>query len=102
MKWYQYTIRPRSAPSSVSPIPALLGPLPKSMTHRRLSDLLFKSSRSARRSFFYLQDNTVGKYKSIKMHLMHPFLDLKHLKAVSAAWQRPQRNPFIITRKEDM
>lgn len=24
----------------------------------------------------YLQDDTLGKYKSIKMHLMHPFLDL--------------------------
>lgn len=50
---------------------------------------------------FYLQDNTLSKCKSIKMHLMHPFFGFKHLKAVSA-WQPPQRIPFIITRKEDM
>ncbi len=48
---YQYAIRAPLA-LALSLIPALLGHLPKSMTHRRLSDLLFKSSRSARRSFF--------------------------------------------------
>lgn len=60
----------------LSAIPALLGPLPKSMTHGRLTDLLFKILKECQKIFFYLLDNTVGKYKSIKMHLKHPFLAL--------------------------
>lgn len=36
----------------------------------------FLSLRGVPEDLFYLQDNTVGKYKSIKMHLMHPFLDI--------------------------
>lgn len=75
MKLYQDSISALSA-LALSAIPALLGPLPKSMTHRRLTDLLFKSLQGVPEDLFYLQDNTVGKYKSIKMHLMHPFLDL--------------------------
>lgn len=58
------------------PIPALLGPLPEPMTHRRLSDLLFFCLLGVPEDLSYLQDDTLGKYKSIKMHLMHPFLDL--------------------------
>lgn len=74
MKLYQDNISALSA-LALSAVPALLGPLPKSMTHRRLTDLLF-ILQGEPENLFYLQDNTVGKYKSIKMHLVNPFLDL--------------------------
>lgn len=51
MELYQDSISALSA-LALSAIPALLGLLPKSMTHRRLTDLLFKVFKECQKIFF--------------------------------------------------